>query len=364
MTKTKIGSLEAIMLVLTIVISHSSLALPNDVLTNYHSASIINIIYVSIFALLLVLLIVRLFKKFPGMDIIDISEYAGGKILKNLIGVVFITYFIVSSGFILRIFCESIKIIYYPMTNITFLIALFVIAVCIANSLNFNATIKANKIILPFALISIIFIFITNMSNFVPQRIFPILGNGFFKTFLLGLSNIASFDGIVFLYFLPPLLKNPADFKKISIISTIITSIYLIFTIATLLLVFSLFTKIHQISPLYNASRYIEFGTFFQRLESIFLLIWIMVFASYLSITLKFSTYIFQKITLLTDTKILIPVLGLLLFGIALLPNNLAISQYYETHIYPILMLGISIFLSLSILIFANIFKKGVNFKK
>ena len=125
MTKTKIGSLEAIMLVLTIVISHSSLALPNDILTNYHSASIINIIYVSIFALLLVLLIVRLFKKFPGMDIIDISEYAGGKILKNLIGVVFITYFIVSSGFILRIFCESIKIIYYPMTNITFLIALF-----------------------------------------------------------------------------------------------------------------------------------------------------------------------------------------------------------------------------------------------
>lgn len=142
MTKTKIGSLEAIMLVLTIVISHSFLALPNDILTNYNSASIINIIYVSIFALLLVLLIVSLFKKFPGMDIIDISEYAGGKILKNLIGIVFITYFIVSSGFILRIFCESIKIIYYPMTNITFLIALFVIAVCIANSLNFNATIK------------------------------------------------------------------------------------------------------------------------------------------------------------------------------------------------------------------------------
>jgi len=52
-----------------------------------------------------------------------------------------------------------------------------------------------------------------------------------------------------------------------------------------------------------------------------------MVFASYLSITLKFSTYIFQKITLLTDTKILIPVLGLLLFGIALLPNGKVINR-------------------------------------
>lgn len=359
MTKTKIGSLEAIMLVLTVVVSHSFLSLPNEILSNYTSASLINLVYIGILAVLLILLIAKLFNKFPGMDIIDISESVGGKVFKNFIGIIFIVYFLLNSGFMLRNFCESIKIIYYPMTNITFLIALFVIAICIANSLNFNATIKANKIILPFALVSIVFIFITNINHFVPQRIFPILGNGFYKTFLVGLSNLASFGGIVYLYFLPPLLKNPADFKKVSVISTIITAIYLIFTVATLLFIFTFFTKVHQISPLYNAARYIEFGSFFQRLESIFLLIWIMVFTCYLSIALKFSTHIFQKITALNDAKTLIPVLGLLLFAIALLPNNLAISQYFEASVYPYLMIGVAIFLSLSILIFANITKKA-----
>lgn len=174
MTKTKIGTLEAIMLILTIVVSYSFLAMPNEILTNYTSASLLNILYVGLIVLLLTLLVVKLFSKFPGMDLIDISQTIGGKVFKNIIGTIFIIYFLLTSGFMLRNFCESIKIIYYPMTSINFLIAFFVIAICIANNLNFNATIKANSIILPFALASIVFLFVTNITNFVPSRIFPV----------------------------------------------------------------------------------------------------------------------------------------------------------------------------------------------
>ena len=364
MVKTKISSLEAIMLILTLVISHSILSLPNEILTKYNSASLLNLLYLGIIATLISLLIVNLFKHFPGLDIIDISNVLGGTWLRNAIGITFIIYFILTSSVLLRDFCESIKIIYYPITNITFIVAFVVIAVCIANSLNFNATIKTNRIILPLALISIVFLFITNINNFRPQRIFPILGSGFFNTFILGLSNIASFGGIAYLYFLPPLLKNPTDFKKIAVTSMITTTVYLIFTVATLLFIFSFFLNISEISPLYNATRYIEFGSFFQRLESVFLLIWILVFTCYLSISLKMATYIFQKLTNLNDSKTLVPILGLLTFGIAIIPNNLAISQFFENNIYPSLMIGIVLFLSLGILILANFYKKHSNTQK
>lgn len=364
MVKTKISSLEAIMLILTLVISHSILSLPNEILTKYNSASLLNLLYLGIIATLISLLIVNLFKHFPGLDIVDISNVLGGTWLRNAIGITFIIYFILTSSVLLRDFCESIKIIYYPTTNITFIVAFVVIAVCIANSLNFNATIKTNRIILPLALISIVFLFITNINNFRPQRIFPILGSGFFNTFILGLSNIASFGGIAYLYFLPPLLKNPTDFKKIAVTSIITTTVYLIFTVATLLFIFSFFLNVNEISPLYNATRYIEFGSFFQRLESIFLLIWILVFTCYLSISLKMSTYIFQKLTNLNDSKTLVPILGLLTFGIAIIPNNLAISQFFENNIYPNLMIGIVLFLSLGILILANFYKKRSNTQK
>lgn len=357
MAKSKIGTIEAIMLILTIIVAHSVLSMPTNILSSYKSASILNVIYVSIIAIGISYLIYKLLKTFPSMDIIDISELIGGKLFKNIIGIIFITYFIISSSIMLRNFCESIQILYFPMTNITFIIALVVISICISNRLDFSATVKANVIIVPIALLGVLFLFFTNINRFIPQRIFPILGEGGFKTFVIGLTNLASFGGIAYIYFLPPLLKNINKFKKITLISIIATAIYLIFTVAILLFIFTFFTNVSEISPLYTATRYIEFGTFFQRLESIFLLIWILVFACYMSIVCKFSMSIFQKITGISNKKALIDVFGLLILGISLIPKNLAISQSFETKIYPYLMLGIVIILGIGILIFANITK-------
>ncbi len=358
MQKSKLGTIEAIMLVLTIVVAHSVLSMPTNILSSYKSASILNVVYISIIAIGIAYLIYKLLKNFPSMDIIDISELVGGKVFKNIVGIVFIIYFILTASLMLRSFCESIQILYFPMTDITFIMALIIIAICIASRLEFTATVKTNVIILPIALLGILFLFFTNINRFVPERIFPILGEGAFNTFVLGLTNIASFGGIAYIYFLPPLLKDNTKFKKITLISIIATAIYLVFTIATLLFIFTFFTNVSEISPLYTATRYIEFGSFFQRLESVFLLIWILVFACYLSIVCKFSISIFQKITGITNKKPLIDIFGILILSIALIPKNIAVSQSFENKIYPYLMIGIVLILGLGILIFANMAKK------
>lgn len=358
MPKSKIGTIEAIMLLLTIVVAHSVLSMPTNILSSYKSASILNVIYVSIIAIAISYFIYRLFKNFPSMDIVDISELVGGKVFRNLVGIVFIVYFILSAALMLRNFCESIQILYFPMTDITFIMSLLVIAICMANKLNFSATVKTNVIILPIALFGVLFLFFTNINRFVPERMFPILGEGAFNTFVLGLTNLASFGGIAYIYFLPPLLKDSTKFKKITLISIAATAIYLIFTIATLLFIFTFFTNVSEISPLYTATRYIEFGTFFQRLESVFLLIWILVFACYLSIVCKFSMNIFQKITGISNQKPLIDIFGLLILAISLIPKNLAVSQSFESKVYPYLMIGIVLVLGIVILLFANIVKK------
>jgi len=122
---------------------------------------------------------------------------------------------------------------------------------------------------------------------------------------------------------------------------------------------FSFFINTNEITPLYNATRYIEFGKFFQRLESLFLLVWILAFACYLSIAIKFSMNILKNILNLETKKTLIDLFGILILGIALVPKNYAISDKFETEIYPYLVLGITFALGISILIVAN-FKKGI----
>ncbi len=361
MSSSKISTLDAIMLVLTVVVTHTILSLPRNILVSTDSASILNIIYVGIIVIFIGYFIYRLLKTFPSADIIDISEYLGGRLLKTIIGIIFIAYFLITSSILLRNFCESVKIIYYPMTNITYIVLLFVIAICAANRLDFSASLKTNALIIPLVLGSIIFLFFSNMNQFTPQRMFPIFGKGLFDTFILGLTNLASFGGIVFLYFLPPLLNKPEDMKKITLISIGISAIYLVLCVATLLFMFSFFLDTNEITPLYNATRYIEFGNFFQRLESVFLLIWILAFACYLSIISKFSMRIFQKITNIENKKALIDIFGLLIFGISIFPKNYAISNMFETKVYPNLVIGLVFVLSISILILANLRKKKQN---
>lgn len=359
MSRTKIGTLEAILVVLTVAFSHCILSLPRELVTNSKSAVIINIIYITLIAIGLGLLITKLIKKFGSSDIIDISEYLGGKVLKNIIGIIFMLYLIISSSILLRNFCEGLGLVYFQVTDTIFIILLFIIGMCISNNFGFNVSLKSNLFTLPIAILTFIFIFLANFKNFDPQKMFPILGDGFSNTFLTGLINLASFEGLIYLYFLPPYLKQPEKFKKITLLSILFTGILLILSVSVILFIFPAFFSTNEIMPLYSAARYISFGNFLQRLDSIIMLIWIVAFLGYLSIACKFAVSIFQKLTKANDTKPLINIFGFLILGISLIPKNLAISTFIETVVYKYLSLGIIFVLGIGILIIANLKKKA-----
>lgn len=67
MTKSKIGTLESIMLVLTIIVTHTISSLPREIVVSTKSASLINLIFVSILVIIFACLISKLFKKFPRL---------------------------------------------------------------------------------------------------------------------------------------------------------------------------------------------------------------------------------------------------------------------------------------------------------
>ena len=357
METSKITAAEAISIILGIFVAYTLVALPRSMLETTKTATLINLIYVGVIALFITFLIYKLLIKFPGNDIVDIAEYLGGKTLKTFIGIVFIFYFLFSSSILLRNFCECLKIVYYPMTSLVFIILTFIITICITLRHRFSSIAKVNLLIIPLVIISIMFLFIANIKNFSLDNIFPIFGDGVFNTFVTGLGNLGSFGGITLLYFLPPYLKEPQKMKKVYLTSVILGIVYFLLCVSIILFMFISLMYTNQIMPLYSATRYIEFGNFFQRLESIFLLIWILQMICYLSIVTKLSISIFKKITNIRDEKPLILVFGLLIFAISLLPKNYAISKFIEDYIYHYMVIIISIFLGISLLILAY-FKK------
>ena len=111
----KIGTVEAIFIMLSVVVARATLSLSKSLVSLTNSSTIINIVFISIIAIILGLLICKLIKSLGNGDIIDISEYLGGKVLKNIVGTIFIINFVVCSSMLLRNFCEGLEIVYFQM---------------------------------------------------------------------------------------------------------------------------------------------------------------------------------------------------------------------------------------------------------
>ena len=358
----KIGKFEAISIVVMVTITQIILNLPNSIIINTGSSSWLNVLYVSIIAILFCFLICKLFNPFSNSDIIDISEFLGGKILKFTISILYILFFIFISSIVVRYFSSSLKLIYFENSPLVFILLLFLVPVIIVARVGIKSIAKVNLIITIILSISLLIILVFTSVNFVPQQIYPILGFGISKTFISGISNIFAFSSFSYLYFLIPYLKNPDEFKKIAISSTVISSIYLFLSVVCLIMVFPFISFTEEMLSVYLLTRIIEFGKFFQRVDALFIFIWILSTLSFLAFTTHLIGNIFKKITKIEDEKELIYVITNFIFALALIYNNIAILKYLQNYILKYFTIILVFIISLLILIFANLKLKRRHF--
>ena len=350
----KVGTLEAISFIVIVMINQIILNSPKSIVVSTGSASWLNVIFISFLAVVFCLFIARLFRRFKNEDIIDISEFLGGKILKVIIGILYLILFLGVNALILRYFSECIKLIYYPTSPRIFILLFFIVGSILAVSRGISSVIRTNLIIMPFLLVSILVIFFSVSKWFVWERAFPIFGYGFNPTFLTGLTNVFAFGGFANLYFLMPLLKNKENFKKISIISVIVSSIYLFISVICLLLTFSNSATSQEIIAIYPLTRIIEYGRFFQRVDAIFIFLWILSAFCYLSTSLVLVTNIIKKLTYISNEKIMSLPFSSMILGLALSINSFTNARFIQENIYKFFYLVLAFIITPLILILAN----------
>lgn len=359
----QISNFQAIALILIIVTNHLILGTPRTLIAETGTGTILNMIYVFILALLLVFIITKLFSNFNGKDIIDISEFLGGKVLKVIVGIVFIIYFLVILSTTVRVIVQDLEIIYFQNISVYVLTLAILASIVFVYKYGGSAVVKCNSIIAPIVGIAILIIAFSNVQDFSLDRIFPILGFGAKETFITGASNIFAYSGLAILYFIMPMLKDNKNFKKVSIVSTILVGILIVGSVSSLVLSFPFIENINEISSLYVESRDISYWQVFQRIDGLFVFSWILALLSYISVVLFIIVVIFRK---LTNAKKEFPVVlafATITYVTTLIPNNIAMIRFLEDIVFKYTNIIVAIFLSLIVLIFANIKYKIVNRK-
>lgn len=355
MQNEKIGFGEALCILLIVTLSHLILTLPKSIIESQGSSSILNVIYISVLALLVVFILSKLYKNFKGQDILDISSFVFGKPFKFILGIVFIIYYMFIASLLIRNTSENIKTMYFQDTPIPYITLFLLLAAGFINKMGPKTVIKCNLIIVPSIILLLTLLFLISSNNLVFERIFPVFGYGIKNLFINGSGNLYAFSSISFLFFIMPLLKNYNRFSKISFWYVALSSLFIFLTITALSLIFPLEIASGSNIPIYLQMRQITIGDFIQRTDAFFVLIWILTILSYLSIMLAFILLIFKKITNISNQTAVSNCFLTILLGVSLLYTNIVQIRSLQGTVYKYVVLILVFGISTLILISGNI---------
>jgi spore germination protein len=357
LTNDKLNFVEASFLVVIVMITHIISDLPNDIIKAMGSASILNMIFISALILLFFLIVAKIFSCFNTNNILYVAEYLGGKFLVTLLSIIYIAYLLFVSALLIRRFASLLKIIYFKDAATWTIIACFILVALITLKLGSSNIIKANTLIMPTILITIVIIFISSINKFDFASIFPILGYGSKNTFLNGFENIYAFTGLIYLYLIGPNLKNVKDYTRVGVTSIIISAIYLILSVASIQMLFPFISNDSEPLSMYLSTRTIEFGQFFQRSDAIFMFIWIFTFLSYLSVIGIYISRIGIHTFGSMQNSISPYFYAIIVFIIALIPRNASQIAFLTDVVYKYLAIGVVFVFSFLILLLGFIKK-------
>lgn len=353
----KLERIEAIAIILIVMINKLILNIPYYIVKLVGSGAIINLLYIGIIDFVVLLIIIKLFKNFETADILDISAYLGGKTLKNIVGLLCICLFFLVAFITLIDFSNVLHTIYFSNFPMAYILFFFIFGVLIANLIGLKGISRTICFIIPFAIISVIITFFTSFENLDIKDLTPFFGKSYNATFVTGLSNCFAMYILVIYYFLKPLLKDIKEFRKISITSYLISFILLILTIVPMLTLFNTSSDSEPINSLFLLSRQIELGRFLQRIDALFIFLWIFAIFSYLSFIIFIINRIIKKIIPISNEKMLSYSTCSILFGISLIPINISHIHFIEDTLYRYLIIGFVFVLGIIILVLANIKK-------
>lgn len=286
---------------------------------------------------------------------------SGGPVLKAITSIIFTVYLIFTSSILIANFSEFLHVVYFHSSPSWIITLIFVITAIIANKLGFRSLIKVNTLIVPIVLITELVVFLGGLGKIEFQRALPILGYGFGQTFISGFSNIFAFGGLIYLYLIRPNLKNNVNYKKVGIISISLSGLFLLLSVASLLFLFPFLINGVNTLSVYMSTRVIEFGTFFERTDALFIFVWLFAFISYLCVIIAYISKINKKNCNVKNPSIFIYLTGLLILAVSLIPSNTSVIRFAETVLYKNAALCIVFGYSFIILIIGYLKKKKVS---
>lgn len=354
----KFGFFEALALITTVLITKVFYTSPLAIIKELGTAAWYGTLISCAVSLVFFGLIYQLMKRFPQKNLYQVFEAVMGKKLGKFFVFLFGMYFLYYTGVNLVEFTAILKV--YSMVNTPpgIIIGAFLVAVLAMAYVGLEGIARTAYIFFYIIFSGLIIILLLAIPSYDFGYLAPWFGNGLGKTIYIGALRSSAYDEIIILAIIINSIHGLKNFKRVGITALLIAGLTFSVCAACILAAFQYTVGGEHLSGMFQLSRIIYYSRFFQRIEAIFLFIWI--FASVISVSVGFyislSSYC-HAFKISNHRPLLLP-FAFLTFVICYLPSNVA--EVLEIHVKYIRQYSIMIlfFIPVFVLIMALILRK------
>ncbi len=324
---------------------------PRTLVLNSANSAWIQMVFVSLLSCIAFWFIIFLYRKAEMKSLMELSNEIGGRGLKIIVGILLSAVLLFNSSLTMRFLPESIKTVLLPLTPMSLLILILGIAIALGAYLGIFSIARIHAIYIPIALVVLAIFLILLFPDIEITNLYPILGEGTYNIFVDGLSSLSIFSDVIVLFVLLPLCDNYDRVRKASHRALLISSVINILIVLFYNLIYSYPSSKEFMLPVYQMTRLIKIGDFFQRLEALFEFVWSFAVLLYSSLYLFVLCYIWKEIFDLKYYKPLVLPFSIIMCATAYLPSS-AVKMSGIQNVSSLISIPVSFILPIIIVFF------------
>lgn len=269
------------------------------------------------------ILVCKLLSRFPGKNFSDIFRATLGKILGTIFSLTLCTYLVISNAMLLREFSEVLKVYILPLTPISFVLISMIVPAALVCFFGIESIARFARLMAYFLLIGYVSVLVLNYNNYDILNLFPIGGYGLITSIQHGITRSSFYGEAVILGCIAPSLQGTVHIKKSGIKAIVISGILVSASLICSSMAFTYGTSQEIVSRLFALTQLINIGSFFQRLDPLFILPWCIgslisiTFILYISINTYCNTFKMQ------DMRPCILPFTIIVYIISILPKDI-----------------------------------------
>lgn len=277
-------------------------------------------------------------------DFFTVCEKLLGRAGAWLITLFYIVVFIADAGLLLRQFAENTLITALPYAQFSLIILWYIFFAAALVYFGVESIARASYLILPFVVFGTTAVIVMLVPFYDVYRLLPWEGSGLGVALTQGLVAAGFNVGGLLLPILAGQFQNMRTLKLATSYGIGLSGLLCSLLVLFFILAFGVAQAEEKTLPFFEMARLVYLSRYLQRIEALFIIIWVVVGLVSIAINLYLALYLISRLLKLPSLQPLIPAVGFIVVNLAVIPPDInsviELDGYLVTMFFSVAMYG------------------------